>query len=73
MVAYPGLHLLDEVLGHVDVHPLEGVPDDVHLVAMVRQVKVSQLDVTHQPPRMRVDAELGGFRYVEDRDTVAVV
>jgi predicted lipid-binding transport protein (Tim44 family) len=40
---------------------------------MVRQVKVSQLDVTHQPPRMRVDAELGGFRYVEDRDTVAVV
>ena len=40
---------------------------------MVRQVKVSHLDVTHQPPRMRVDAELGGFRYVEDRDTVAVV
>jgi predicted lipid-binding transport protein (Tim44 family) len=40
---------------------------------MVRQVKVAQLDVNHQPPRMRVDAELGGFRYVEDRDTVAVV
>jgi predicted lipid-binding transport protein (Tim44 family) len=40
---------------------------------MVRHVTVAQLDVTHQPPRMRVDAELGGFRYVEDRDTVAVL
>jgi predicted lipid-binding transport protein (Tim44 family) len=40
---------------------------------MVRRVQVAHLDVTHTPPRMRVDAELGGFRYVEDRDTVAVL
>ena len=40
---------------------------------MVRRVEVTHLDVTHSPPQMRVDAELGGFRYVEDRDTVAVV
>jgi len=40
---------------------------------MVRRVQVTSLDATHVPPRMRVDAELGGFRYVEDRDTVAVL
>jgi predicted lipid-binding transport protein (Tim44 family) len=40
---------------------------------MVRRVQVTHLDVTRTPPRMRVDAELGGFRYVEDRDTVAVL
>lgn len=40
---------------------------------MVRRVEVARLDVEHTPPRMRVDAELGGFRYVEDRDTVAVI
>lgn len=40
---------------------------------MVRRVEVAQMDVVHTPPRMRIDAELGGFRYVEDRDTVAVL
>jgi predicted lipid-binding transport protein (Tim44 family) len=40
---------------------------------MVRRVEVAHLDVTHTPPQLRVDAELGGVRYVEDRDTVAVL
>jgi predicted lipid-binding transport protein (Tim44 family) len=40
---------------------------------MARKVEVAELEVTRTPPRMRVNAELGGFRYVEDRDTVAVV
>jgi len=40
---------------------------------MVRRVEVSHLDVDHTPPQLRVKAELGGVRYVEDRETVAVL
>ena len=39
----------------------------------VRRVQVAQIDVTHTPPQMRIDAELGGIRYVENRDTTEVV
>ncbi len=39
----------------------------------VRRVQVAHIDVTHTPPLMRIDAELGGIRYVEDRDTTEVL
>jgi predicted lipid-binding transport protein (Tim44 family) len=39
----------------------------------VRQIKVVAVDVTHEPATMTIEVELGGRRYVEDRDTAAVV
>jgi predicted lipid-binding transport protein (Tim44 family) len=39
----------------------------------VRQIKILAVDVSHQPAKMTIEVELGGRRYVEDRDTAAVV
>jgi predicted lipid-binding transport protein (Tim44 family) len=39
----------------------------------VRQIRVVAVNVTHEPATMKVEVELGGRRYVEDRDTAAVV
>jgi predicted lipid-binding transport protein (Tim44 family) len=39
----------------------------------VRRVRVAAVDVEHEPATMTVDVELGGRRYVEDRDTAAVL
>jgi predicted lipid-binding transport protein (Tim44 family) len=39
----------------------------------VRQIKVVSVDVSTKPATMTIEVELGGRRYVEDRDTAAVV
>jgi predicted lipid-binding transport protein (Tim44 family) len=39
----------------------------------VRQIRVTAVQVERLPATMTIDVELGGRRYVEDRDTAAVV
>jgi predicted lipid-binding transport protein (Tim44 family) len=39
----------------------------------VRAIKILAVDVSSQPATMTISVELGGRRYVEDRDTAAVV
>jgi predicted lipid-binding transport protein (Tim44 family) len=39
----------------------------------VREIRIAAVDVSREPATMRVEVELGGRRYVEDRDTAAVV
>ena len=39
----------------------------------IRQVRITNVDVEHTPATMRVEVELGGRRYLEDRDTAAVL
>jgi predicted lipid-binding transport protein (Tim44 family) len=39
----------------------------------VRAIKILAVDVDHDPATMTIEVELGGRRYVEDRDTAAVV
>jgi predicted lipid-binding transport protein (Tim44 family) len=39
----------------------------------VRSIRIVALDVTKEPATMTIEVELGGRRYVEDRDTAAVV
>jgi predicted lipid-binding transport protein (Tim44 family) len=39
----------------------------------VRAIKILAVDVEHQPATMTIEVELGGRRYVEDRDTAAVL
>jgi predicted lipid-binding transport protein (Tim44 family) len=39
----------------------------------VRRIRILAVDVQSEPATMTVDLELGGRRYVEDRDTAAVV
>jgi len=39
----------------------------------VRQIKIVKVDVTQEPATMAVEVELGGRRYIEDRDTAAVI
>jgi predicted lipid-binding transport protein (Tim44 family) len=39
----------------------------------VRQIKIAAVDVSQEPATMTIEVELGGRRYVEDRDTAAVV
>jgi predicted lipid-binding transport protein (Tim44 family) len=39
----------------------------------VKQIRIVIVDVTDEPATMTIEAELGGRRYVEDRDTAAVV
>ena len=39
----------------------------------VRRIQVSAVDVESAPATMTIEVELGGRRYVEDRDTAAVV
>ena len=41
--------------------------------ARVRQIRILAVDVEAEPAAMTVEVELGGRRYVEDRDTAAVV
>jgi predicted lipid-binding transport protein (Tim44 family) len=39
----------------------------------VRQIRIVAVDVSSEPATMTVEVEVGGGRYVEDRDTAAVV
>jgi predicted lipid-binding transport protein (Tim44 family) len=39
----------------------------------VRQIRIAGLDAAAEPPTMTIDVELEGRRYVEDRDTTAIV
>jgi predicted lipid-binding transport protein (Tim44 family) len=39
----------------------------------VRAIKILAVDVSHEPATMTIEVELGGRRYVEDRDTAAVI
>jgi predicted lipid-binding transport protein (Tim44 family) len=39
----------------------------------VRGIKITALDAAANPPTMTVDVALAGRRYIEDRDTAAVV
>ena len=39
----------------------------------VKRIRVVAVDVQSEPATMTVDVELGGRRYVEDRDTAAVL
>jgi predicted lipid-binding transport protein (Tim44 family) len=39
----------------------------------VRSIKIAAVDVSGEPATMRIEVELGGRRYVEDRETAAVV
>jgi predicted lipid-binding transport protein (Tim44 family) len=39
----------------------------------VRQIRIVALDAAATPPTMTIDVELAGRRYLEDRDTAAVV
>jgi predicted lipid-binding transport protein (Tim44 family) len=39
----------------------------------VRRIKIVAIDVSSEPATMTIEVELGGRRYVEDRDTAAVV
>ena len=39
----------------------------------VRQIRIVAVDVSREPATMTIEVEVGGRRYVEDRDTAAVV
>ncbi len=39
----------------------------------VRHIQIASLDAAAEPPTMTIDVELSGRRYLEDRDTAAVV
>jgi predicted lipid-binding transport protein (Tim44 family) len=39
----------------------------------VKQIRVTGLNAAAEPPTMSIDVELSGRRYIEDRDTTAVV
>jgi predicted lipid-binding transport protein (Tim44 family) len=39
----------------------------------VRRIRITSLDAGAQPPTMTVDVELHGRRYIEDRDTTAIL
>jgi predicted lipid-binding transport protein (Tim44 family) len=39
----------------------------------VKRIRISAVEVDQVPATMTVDVELGGRRYVEDRDTASVV
>jgi len=41
--------------------------------AGVKQIRIVAVDVEHEPATMTVEVELAGRRYVEDRDTAAVL
>jgi predicted lipid-binding transport protein (Tim44 family) len=40
---------------------------------LVKQIRIVAVDVEREPATMTIEVELGGRRYVEDRDTAAVV
>jgi predicted lipid-binding transport protein (Tim44 family) len=39
----------------------------------VKQIRIANLDAGAEPPAMTIDVEIAGRRYLEDRDTTAVV
>jgi predicted lipid-binding transport protein (Tim44 family) len=39
----------------------------------VKHIRIAALDAAAEPPTMTIDVELAGRRYIEDRDTAAVV
>jgi predicted lipid-binding transport protein (Tim44 family) len=39
----------------------------------VRRIRIVNLDAGAQPPTMTVEVELHGRRYIEDRDTTAIL
>ncbi len=39
----------------------------------VREIRIVAVDVSREPATMTIEVEVGGRRYVEDRDTAAVV
>jgi len=39
----------------------------------VRQIRIEGLDAAAEPPTMTIDVEITGCRYLEDRDTTAVI
>ena len=39
----------------------------------LRALRITRLDAAHEPPTMTVEADVAGRRYVENRDTAAVV
>jgi predicted lipid-binding transport protein (Tim44 family) len=40
---------------------------------VVRQIRINSLDAGAEPPTMTIDLDLAGRRYIQDRDTAAVV
>jgi predicted lipid-binding transport protein (Tim44 family) len=39
----------------------------------VKQIRIARLDAHRDPPTMSIDVELSGRRYIEERDTAAVI
>jgi predicted lipid-binding transport protein (Tim44 family) len=39
----------------------------------VRQIRIANLDAAAEPPSMQLEVQLEGCRYIEDRDTTAIV
>ena len=55
------------------LHPEGGRTRLVVRGPKVRQIRIVALDAGASPPTMTIDVELAGRRYLEDRDTTAVV
>jgi hypothetical protein len=55
------------------LHPDGGATRLVVRGPEVRQIRIVALDAAATPPTMTVDVEVSGRRYLEDRDTAAVV
>jgi hypothetical protein len=55
------------------LHPQGGGTRLVVRGPQVRQIRIVALDAAAKPPTMTIDVELSGRRYLEDRDTAAVV
>jgi predicted lipid-binding transport protein (Tim44 family) len=55
------------------LHPEGGRTRLVVRGPAVRQIRIAALDAAATPPTMTIDVELSGRRYLEDRDTAAVV
>ncbi|HEY5317868.1 MAG TPA: Tim44-like domain-containing protein [Solirubrobacteraceae bacterium] len=55
------------------LHPEGGRTRLVVRGPQVRQIRIVALDAAATPPTMTIDVELSGRRYLEDRDTTAVV
>jgi hypothetical protein len=55
------------------LHPQGGRTRLVVRGPEVRQIRIAALDAAATPPTMTIDVELTGRRYLEDRDTAAVV
>ena len=67
-------------LSHVDaarelLHPGDPSEATRHVVRglAVRHISIVSLDPASEPPTMTIDVALAGRRYLEDRDTAAVV